>query len=63
MPLAMMRPGTFVLAVIALGGVLPAARAEEPPCPSQIAPPGAAPEASAAAAAEAVKPAAPSGTV
>jgi LPS-assembly protein len=60
----MMRPGTFVLAVIALGSIMPAARAEEPPCPSQIAPSGAAPAAAAAAAAEAGKPAgAPSGTI
>ncbi len=33
----MLRPGTFVLAVIALGSIMPAARADDPPCPSQIA--------------------------
>ncbi|HYK99584.1 MAG TPA: LPS assembly protein LptD [Steroidobacteraceae bacterium] len=48
-----MRPGTFVLAVIALGCIMPAARAGDPPCPSQITPPGtdagAAPPASAPA--------------
>lgn len=59
----MVRPGTFVLAVVALGGIMPAARAEEPPCPSQITPPGAAPSATAAAAARAGKPAVPGGTV
>ena len=59
----MVRPGTFVLAVVALGSIMPAARAEDPPCPSQITPPGAAPSAAAAAAAKAGKPAVPGGTV
>jgi len=36
----MLRPGTFVLAVLALGGIMPAARADDPPCPSQIPQPG-----------------------
>ncbi len=40
MPLFMVRPGTFVLAAVALGGIMPAARADEPPCPSQFAQPG-----------------------
>jgi len=47
----MLRPGTFVLAVIALGGIMPRARADDPPCPSQIAPPGTPAGASTAAAA------------
>ena len=45
----MVRPGTFVLAVVALGSITPAARADDPPCPSQPVAP-AAPAASAAAA-------------
>jgi LPS-assembly protein len=53
----MVRPGTFVLAVVALGSIMPAARADEPPCPSQI-PPPAAPAPATAAAAQAGKPAA-----
>ena len=62
MPLFMVRPGTFVLAVVALGSIMPAVRADEPPCPSQIAPPGT-PAAASAAAAQAGKPAAaPRGT-
>ena len=36
MPLSMLRPGPFSLAVIVLGGLLPCARADEPPCPSQL---------------------------
>jgi LPS-assembly protein len=35
----MLRPGTFVLAVLALGSIMPAARADDPPCPSQTVPP------------------------
>jgi LPS-assembly protein len=58
MPLFMLRPGTYVLAIIALGGIMPAARAEDPPCPSQIAQPS-----TPAGAAPAGKPAAkPRGT-
>lgn len=45
----MLRPGTFVLAVMALGCIMPAARAEDPPCPSQIATPGTRAAATAAA--------------
>jgi LPS-assembly protein len=43
----MLRPGPLVLAVAALGSIMPAARAEDPPCPSQTAAP-AAPAAAAA---------------
>jgi LPS-assembly protein len=53
----MVRPGTFVLAAVALGGIMPAARADEPPCPSQN-PPPAAPAPATAAAAQAGKAAA-----
>ena len=38
----MLRPRPFCIALLALGGILPAARADEPPCPSQIALPAAA---------------------
>jgi LPS-assembly protein len=37
----MLRPGPLFLAITALGSIMPVARAEEPPCPSQSAPPGA----------------------
>jgi LPS-assembly protein len=53
----MVRPGTIVLAVVALGSIMPAARADEPPCPSQIPQPAAPAPGSAAAAAQAGKPA------
>src|SRR5512136_75475 len=63
MLLFMVRPGTFVLAVVALGGIMPAARGDEPPCPSQTGQPAAAAGARAAAAPQAAKPAAaPRGT-
>ncbi|MGH8267307.1 MAG: LPS-assembly protein LptD, partial [Steroidobacteraceae bacterium] len=39
----MLRSSQFCLAIVALGGVMPGARAADPPCPSQIALPGAAP--------------------
>lgn len=51
----MVRPGTFVLAVVALGGIASAARADEPPCPSPSPPPTAPAPATAAAAAQAGK--------
>ncbi|HEY2276247.1 MAG TPA: LPS assembly protein LptD [Steroidobacteraceae bacterium] len=54
----MLRPGTFVLAVVALGGIMPGARADDPPCASQIAQPGT-PAGAGAAAAAAAAPAAP----
>jgi len=54
----MVRPGTIVLAVVALGSIMPAARADEPPCPSQIPQPAAPAPRSAAAAAQAGKAAA-----
>ncbi|HUL47495.1 MAG TPA: LPS assembly protein LptD [Steroidobacteraceae bacterium] len=54
----MVRPGTFVLAVVALGSIISAARADEPPCPSQTAPPAAPAPSTAAAAAQGGKPAA-----
>jgi LPS-assembly protein len=41
MPALMLRPGLSFVAVVALGSIMPAARAEEPPCPSQATPPGA----------------------
>lgn len=62
MPLLMLRPGTFVLAVMALGDIMPAARADEPLCPSQIAQPGAPAGGTAPAARPAGKPATPRGT-
>jgi len=52
----MLRPGTFVLTVIALGSIMPAARADDPPCPSQTAQPGT-PASATAPAAPAGKPA------
>ena len=54
----MVRPGTFVLAVAALGSIMPAARGDEPPCPTQTGQPAAAAGISAAAAAQAGKAAA-----
>ena len=54
----MVRPGTFVLAVVALGGIASAARADEPPCPSPSPPPTAPAPATAAAAAQSGKAAA-----
>jgi len=41
MPLLMLRSRPFLLAIVALGGIMPAARAGDQPCPSQIATPGA----------------------
>ncbi len=35
MPPLMLRPSPFCIAIAALGSMLPAARADEPPCPSQ----------------------------
>jgi LPS-assembly protein len=44
MPLFMPRSSPFwIVIVVSLGGSLPAARAEDPPCPTQIGPPAAAP--------------------
>jgi len=54
----MVRPGTFVLAVAALGSIMPAARGDEPPCPTQTGQPAAAAGITAAAAAQAGKAAA-----
>jgi LPS-assembly protein len=55
MPLFMARSSPFwIVIVVSLGGMLPAARAEDPPCPTQVAPAGALP--SAAGAAPAAKP-------
>jgi LPS-assembly protein len=36
MPAFMLRSSQFCLAALLLGGILPAARADDPPCPSQI---------------------------
>jgi LPS-assembly protein len=42
MPLFMARSSPFwIVIVVSLGGMLPAARAEDPPCPTQVAPAGA----------------------
>jgi LPS-assembly protein len=55
MPLFMARSSPFwIVIVVSLGGMLPAARAEDPPCPTHVAPAGAPP--SAAGAAPAAKP-------
>jgi len=55
MPLFMARSSPFwIVIVVSLGGMLPAARAEDPPCPTHVAPAGAPP--SAAGATPAAKP-------
>jgi LPS-assembly protein len=59
MRLFMVRPSTFVLAVVALGSIMPAVRADEPPCPSQIPQP---PASGPAAAVPAAKPSAARGS-
>jgi LPS-assembly protein len=43
MRLFMLRSSLFCLVVISVGSIMPEAWAEDPPCPSQIAPPAAAP--------------------
>ena len=57
MPALMLRPSPFCIALVALGSLLPAARADEPPCPSQVLP--AAPPKTAAPAARSGAPARP----
>jgi LPS-assembly protein len=50
MPLFMARSSPFwIVIVVSLGGTLPAARAEDPPCPTQVAAAGAPPAAAGAA--------------
>src|SRR5438270_124619 len=50
MPLFMPRPSpSWIVIVVSLGGMLPAARAADPPCPTQVVPAGAPPAAAGAA--------------
>src|SRR2546421_9829039 len=50
MPLLMPRSSPFwIVIVVSLGGMLPAARAADPPCPTQVVPAGAPPAAAGAA--------------
>jgi len=58
MPLQMPPSRPFFLAIVAFGNIMPAARADDPPCPSQIATP-AAPATPIAAAPDAAPPAVP----
>src|SRR2546429_9140389 len=52
MPLFMPRPSpSWIVIVVSLGGMLPAARAADPPCPTQVVPAGAPPAAAGATAA------------
>src|SRR2546430_6486747 len=46
MPLFMPRPSpSWIVILVSLGGMLPAARAADPPCPTQVVPAGAPPAA------------------
>jgi LPS-assembly protein len=53
----MLRPRPFTLAIVALGSIMPGARAADPPCPSQFTQPGAPAAAVPAAAVPAATPA------